>query len=78
MSNLKFGICGDLDWHNTSNEDNPLVTLRKLEVKEMMEDLNRNPKSKGTLFNENDDILEDIEKLLKLDVLKDRCFKREK
>ncbi len=72
MSELKFGICGDLDWHNISREDNPLVTLRKSKVKEMIDDLNRSPKSKKELINEYDDILEDIEKLLKLDVLKEK------
>ncbi|MFO7791553.1 MAG: hypothetical protein R6W73_01040 [Candidatus Saliniplasma sp.] len=72
MSELKFGICGDLDWHNTSREDNPLITLRRSKVKDMVEKLNRNPKNKEELVNENEDILEDIEKLLKLDVLKEK------
>lgn len=72
MSELKFGICGDLDRHNTSSEDDPLVTLRKPEVRDMIEELNRDPKSKKGLFDENEDISNDIEKLLRLDVLKEK------
>lgn len=33
MSELKFGICGEFDRHNTPREDNPMVTLKKPKVK---------------------------------------------
>ncbi|MFW6176320.1 MAG: hypothetical protein ACOC40_01335 [Thermoplasmatota archaeon] len=72
MSELKFGICGDLDRHNTPREDNPLVTLRKSEVRDMVEELNRIPKSKKELLYENEDISDEIEKLLRLNVLKEK------
>ena len=72
MSELKFGICGDLDRHNTSSEDNPLVTLRKSGVRDMIQELNRDPKSKKELLDENEDISDEIEKLLRLNVLNEK------
>jgi len=72
MSELKFGICGDLDRHNTSSEDNPLVTLRKSRIGDMIQELNRDPKSKKELLDENEDISDEIDKLLRLNVLKEK------
>ncbi len=72
MSDLQFGICGDLDQNNTPPKDDPLITLKKPRVKDMVERLNRDPKGKEELFSENEEIEEEIEKLLRLDVLRER------
>ncbi len=72
MTDVQFGICGDLDWHNTSVEDNPLVTLEKEEVKELIFELNRNPKEEEKFFSEYKELEEDIKKLLRLETLKIR------
>jgi len=72
MSDIQFGICGNLDWPNTSAEDNPLVTLKKESVKELIYELNREPKEEEELFSEYKELEEDIEKLLRLGTLKKR------
>lgn len=72
MTDIQFGICGDLDWHNTSAEDNPLVTLKKEGVKELIYELNREPKEEEELFSEYKELEEEIEKLLRLGTLKER------
>jgi len=71
MSKIQFGICGDIDHHNTPEELNPLPTLKKEEVGEMILKLNRNPMDKDKLLSEWSQIEDDIEKLLKLNVLKE-------
>jgi len=72
MTDIQFGICGDLDWHNTSAEDNPLVTLKKERVKELIYDLNRNPLKEEKLFSKYEELEEEIKKLLRLETLKER------
>ncbi len=72
MTNIHFGICGDLDWHNTPAEDNPLITLKKDSVKELIYDLNRNPMEEEKLFSKNKELEEEIKKLLRLETLKKR------
>ncbi len=72
MKDIRFGICGDLDWHSTSAEDNPLVTLKKERVKELIYDLNRNPMEEEKLFSKYEDLEEEIKKLLRLETLKKR------
>jgi len=72
MTDIQFGICGDLDWHNTSAEDNPLVTLKKERVKELIYDLNRNPLKEEKLFSKYEELEEEIKKLLRLETLKKR------
>jgi len=72
MDDVQFGICGDLDWHNTPSEDNPLVTLKKESVKELIFELNRDPKEEEELFSEHKELEEEIKKLLRLETLKKR------
>lgn len=72
MSDIQFGICGDLDWHNTPVEHNPLVTLKKESAKELIYDINRNPMEEEKLFLEYKELEEEIKKLLRLGTLKQR------
>ncbi len=72
MSDIQFGICGDLDWHNTSADDNPLITLKKERVKKLIYDLNRNPIEEEKLFSKYKELEEEIKKLLRLETLKIR------
>ncbi|MFW6040506.1 MAG: hypothetical protein ACOC85_01575 [Thermoplasmatota archaeon] len=72
MTNITFGICGDLDYTNTPSEKNPLPTLRKEEVGKAIFDINASPISKGDLLLRYPYIYEDIDKLLKLNVLKEK------
>ncbi len=72
MSGIRFGICGDFDWHNTSEEDNPFSTLEKNKVKDLISELNRDPMDEGELFSKYGEIKEEIEKLLRLKTLKKR------
>jgi len=72
MSDIQFGICGDLDWHSTSAEDNPLVTLKKERIKGLIFELNRNPMEEERLFSKYKELEEDIKKLLRLETLKER------
>ncbi len=71
MTTVEFGICGDLDPHNTPKELNPLLTLKKDEVGQMLLKLNRLPMEKGQLMEEYENLKDDIEKLLKLGALKE-------
>ncbi|MGM0404701.1 MAG: hypothetical protein ACQEQM_00990 [Thermoplasmatota archaeon] len=71
MTNVEFGICGDLDHHSTPKKLNPLSTLKKDEVGKMLLKLNRHPMKKGQLIEGYDNLTEDIEKLLKLGALKE-------
>jgi len=71
MTEVKFGICGDLDFVNTPEELNPLPTLKDEEMGELILELNRNPSKKGKLIFQNDDLKEEIEKLIDLGVLRE-------
>ena len=71
MADLRLGICGDLDWHNTKESLNPLTTMKKDEVKEFLLELNSNPTEKDRLLERYPSLEEEIEKLLKLDVLRE-------
>ncbi len=70
MTETQFGICGDLDWHNTSKENNPLVTLNKDRVKHIIAKLNRNPMYKKEFFSKYSYIEGELKKLLNLNTLK--------
>ncbi len=71
MTEVKFGICGDLDFVNTPEELNPLPTLKDEEIGELILELNRYPSKKGKLISENDDLKEEIEKLIDLGALRE-------
>ncbi len=71
MTNVEFGICGDLDPHKTPNELNPLPTLKKDDVGKMLLKLNRKPMEKSQLMEEYDNLKGDIDKLLKLGALRE-------
>jgi len=72
MDDIKFGICGDLDWHNTPEKDNPFSALDKEEMKELIFKLNRDPMEEEVIFSEYDALKPEIERLLRLDALKKR------
>ncbi len=72
MSDVKFGICGDLDWHNTPEKDDPFPTLEKEEIKEFITRSNRDPMEKEKVFSDYADLKDDIEKLLDLEFLKEK------
>ncbi|MFW5903994.1 MAG: hypothetical protein ACOCTK_00845 [Candidatus Saliniplasma sp.] len=71
MPNVQFGICGDLDFHSTPEELNPLPTLKKDEVGKMLLKLNREPLEKERLVVEHGDLKNEIEKLLRLGVIRE-------
>lgn len=66
---LKYGICGNMP--NSSEEVNPLVNFAKPRVQEMLLQLNSAPCAKAELLRKWQDISEDIQKLLKLEVLQE-------
>lgn len=65
---LKYGICGSLD--NPADEVNPLLNLANSRVQEMLLELNTKPCAKDVLLSQWPDCVEDIEKLLRLNVLR--------
>ncbi len=70
MSEITFGICGNLDHHSTDPDDNPFTALKKDRVKESILKLNRCPVEEETLFSEYGDIEQDINKLIRLGALR--------
>ncbi len=71
MTDLKFGVCGNLDWHGTPDELNPISTLKRNDVGELLLKLNREPMGKSDLIDEYGDLEEEIEKLLRLGALRE-------
>lgn len=71
MSEIKFGICGDIDVQNTSDEDDPLVTLSEDKVGELIYEINRGGAYKEELSSSHPDLKEDIDKLVDLGFLRE-------
>ena len=71
MSEIKFGICGDIDVQKTSDEDDPLITLSDEKVGELIYEINRDGADKEELSSSHPDLKEDIDKLVDLGFLRE-------
>lgn len=71
MGEIKFGICGDLDFQNTRDKENPLVTLQDDKIGVLIYEINDGGMDKEYLFSQYSGLRDEVEKLLDLGALRE-------